>query len=255
MSNQNKPGEFIWFELMTSDLDAASRFYEAVVGWEIAPSQHPQMDYRHVSAAGSGIAGMMQIDADMAAHGARPMWVPYIGVADVDASAVAITEKGGHLYVPPRDIPGVGRFAMAADPQGGAFYVMRGFPDQRSEAFSSELAGHCCWADLRTSDPEAGLAFYGGLFGWTKGGTIPIGPGAEYWFLNAGDLQFGGTFRVDGPARWQLYFRVPSIAAASETIRANGGAVTSDPHQVPTGEIVITATDPAGASFGLAGGA
>ena len=32
MANQH--GDFIWYELLTSDADAAARFYGAVVGWQ-----------------------------------------------------------------------------------------------------------------------------------------------------------------------------------------------------------------------------
>lgn len=31
------PGSFIWYELITTDADAAAKFYGAVVGWNIAP--------------------------------------------------------------------------------------------------------------------------------------------------------------------------------------------------------------------------
>ena len=30
-------GSWIWYELITSDTAAATRFYEAVVGWNIIP--------------------------------------------------------------------------------------------------------------------------------------------------------------------------------------------------------------------------
>jgi predicted enzyme related to lactoylglutathione lyase len=36
-----------------------------------------------------------------------------------------IRELGGKLWVEPRDIPGIGRFAVAADPQGASFAVFR----------------------------------------------------------------------------------------------------------------------------------
>jgi uncharacterized protein len=38
-------GSFIWYELMSTDPDAATRFYGAVVGWTVPPS--PQYRPRH----------------------------------------------------------------------------------------------------------------------------------------------------------------------------------------------------------------
>ena len=32
----NAPGSFIWYELMTTDANAAAKFYGSVVGWKIA---------------------------------------------------------------------------------------------------------------------------------------------------------------------------------------------------------------------------
>jgi predicted enzyme related to lactoylglutathione lyase len=52
-------------------------------------------------------------------------WVVYFGVSDCDAAADQIKKLGGNVIVPPMDIPGVGRFAMATDPQGAAFAIIK----------------------------------------------------------------------------------------------------------------------------------
>ena len=46
-----------------------------------------------------------------------PLWVPYVAVADCDATAAQVPALGGRLIVPPTDIPQVGRFAVLLDPQ------------------------------------------------------------------------------------------------------------------------------------------
>lgn len=250
---RNMPGDFIWYELMTSDMAGATAFYESVIGWTVGASTQAAMDYRMIEASDGAVAGMMQIDAEMAAHGARPAWLPYIGVADVDATADAILAAGGRLFVPPRDIPGIGRFAMAGDPHGAAFYVMRGFPDQRSDAFAPGKAGHGCWQELSTPDQPAAHQFYAALFGWRQTETMAL-PDGGYCFLDAGEQRIGATMRREGQASWLTYFEVPSIARSIAAIEAGGGTVTSGPHEVPGGSIVITGIDPQGARFGLAGG-
>lgn len=252
----NRHGEFVWYELMTTDSDAAARFYQAVVGWRVgAAPPPPEMDYRLIEAGDGPVAGLMRIDADMAAQGARPMWLGYIGVDDVDAAAAEIARRGGAIHIAPRDIPDVGRFAMAADPQGALFYVMRGASDEASTAFAACIAGHCGWNELSTTDQQGAHAFYEPLFGWTSPEAMPMGAMGDYRFLMAGDLRIGATMeQQDRPSAWRCYFRVPSIAAAMAALKAGGGTVTSGPHQVPGGDHVVIGADPQGAAFALVGG-
>jgi uncharacterized protein len=42
----NKHGDFIWYELMTSDADGAREFYSAVVDWDI--EANPSGDFSMV---------------------------------------------------------------------------------------------------------------------------------------------------------------------------------------------------------------
>ena len=57
----SKHGDFIWYELMTSDADGARDFYSAVVGWDIETKSDAPMDYRMISAAGGPVAGLMPL--------------------------------------------------------------------------------------------------------------------------------------------------------------------------------------------------
>jgi predicted enzyme related to lactoylglutathione lyase len=43
MSTSAKP--FVWYELMTTDMDAAEAFYRAVVGWNAQNFSQPDMRY------------------------------------------------------------------------------------------------------------------------------------------------------------------------------------------------------------------
>lgn len=253
----NKQGEFIWYELMTSDIEGARAFYQAVVGWTIGgKSDMPGMDYRMINAPDAAIGGAMQIDADMAAHGAKPIWVGYIGVDDVDAKVAAIKAAGGTIQMGPTDIQGAGRLAMASDPQGAPFYVMRGaIEDGTSTAFAAEQVGHCEWNELWTPDQNGAHAFYEGLVGWTNPESMSMGPMGDYRFLYVDDLRIGATSeQKDQPARWRHYFHVPSITAAIEAVKSGGGTVDNGPHQVPGGGHIIIGTDPQGAQFALSGG-
>ncbi len=47
-----------------------------------------------------------------------PLWVPYVAVADCDATAAAARRLGAQVIVEPTDIPDVGRVATLLDRQG-----------------------------------------------------------------------------------------------------------------------------------------
>jgi predicted enzyme related to lactoylglutathione lyase len=203
-----------------------------------------------------GVGGLLPLSADMVAHGARPTWIGYIGVDDVDATVAAVTADGGQVQMPAFDMPGVGRMAMVSDPQGAPFYLMRGASDGVSNAFSPTQTGHCGWNELHPSRQSEAFDFYRRHFGWADGGVMPMGPMGDYRFLNQGETMIGAVM-PDRPGvhpHWKFYFRVPDVDAAMARIRAGGGTVTQEPNQVPGGDYAMSATDPAGVEFGLVGG-
>ena len=71
-----------------------------------------------------GQGGIMPLSPEMAAAGATTRWQPYFEVADCDIAAAAVTANGGTVVVPASDVPGVGRFAVALDPDGAQFAVI-----------------------------------------------------------------------------------------------------------------------------------
>ncbi|MEM9439858.1 MAG: VOC family protein [Pseudomonadota bacterium] len=257
----NEHGDFIWYELMTTDADAAQDFYGGLVGWHFNDAGQPGMDYRLFAKKESVVGGLMSLTAEMQANGARPLWAGYVGVDDVDASAEAIAKAGGAILMPPRDIPDVGRFAFVQDPQGAPFYIMRGTSDQASESFATHTPreGHCAWNELATSDPTAAKTFYGEIFGWVKSDSMDMGPMGTYEMMKNGadrDFMFGGLMKKpdDMPVSlWSYYFRVLSIDEAAAYVTAHGGQVVMGPMEIPGGEFSLNGVDPQGAFFGLVG--
>ena len=250
MSNQH--GDFIWYELMTSDPDAATTFYAAVTGWKA--QDFPGNDgYRIFMADESAVSGLLRTPEEAASMGARPAWFGYIGVDDVDSMAKTIVDAGGKQFVPPTDIPEVGRFAMMADPQGAPFYVMRGLSDEPATSFAPDKAGHCQWNELATTDATTSLAFYSDRFGWRKGDVMPMGDLGDYQFIEHGGAPIGAVMRTaEGrPPFWIYYFGVEDIEAAAAAIRSGGGEIHHGPADVPGGSVILVASDPQGAMFGL----
>lgn len=255
-SRRNPHGSHIWYELLTTDAERAKAFYEAVVpGWEVGPASPEHQGYREIRIGGGHAGGMMELNQQMIASGAEPTWLGYVGVDDVDASVAQLEAKGGTVHLPAFDIPGIGRLAMVADPQGNLFYVMRGAIEEASDAFSTSAEGHVNWNELTTPDPAAARQFYGDLFGWTSEEFMPMGELGEYRFLAHHGTAVGAVNPcVQGAsAGWRYYIRVSSISKAAEAVRANGGTVTMGPHEVPGGDQIIIGNDPQGAEFALVG--
>lgn len=260
----SKPANFIWYELMTSDPAGAAAFYGAVVGWTIASHADPaagDMDYRMIGRRDGGNAGgVLALNADMLAGGARPIWIGYLEVDDVDAAVDAIKADGGTVQMGPMDIP-VGRIAMVTDPQGAPFYVMApvpppGMAGMESDVFSVTEPQHMRWNELATSDPDGAIAFYEKHFGWGQEGEMPMGELGAYRFIQRGNVGIGAVMPLmEGypvPV-WNFYIGVDDIDRALAEVAANGGTITNEPMEIPGGEYAMNAIDPQGAAVGFVG--
>lgn len=253
-------GSHIWYELMTSDPDGAKRFYEAVIpGLEVGDRLPGDQDYRIVNRSdGGSLGGVLGLTDEMRSHGAKPIWMGYVGADDVDATVRDIGAKGGKVLMPAFDIP-QGRIAMVADPQGNPFYIMKPIPpagreDEQSDVFSPTEEQRVAWNELTTADPVAARAFYGELFGWTSEEFMPMGELGEYRFLAHQGTTIGAVSACvpdGGPPGWRYYVRVPSISRAVEAVASGGGSVSMGPHEVPGGDHIIIGQDPQGAEFAL----
>lgn len=258
-------GNFIWYELLTNDATAAKAYYDAVVGWNVDAAGQTMPDggtYRMINRTdGKPAGGLMELTDAMREGGARPGWLTYIQTPDVDASASAIVEHGGAIHMDAMDMPGVGRMAMVADPQGAMFYLMapeppEGDPDAVSDVFSPDKAQHVRWNELVTDDPAAAIALYAELFGWRQEGAMPMGELGEYQFLHHGDLAFGAVMpRPEGVpvSHWSFYVGVDDIDRAAAAVRANGGKLLGEIMEIPGGEFSVHTMDPQGATVGYVG--
>lgn len=260
----SKPANFIWYELMTPDPAGAASFYGAVVGWTIETHGNADaggIDYRMIGRSDGGNAGgVLALHAEMLAGGARPIWIGYLEVEDVDAAIDAISADGGAVQMPATDLP-VGRIAMVTDPQGAPFYIMdpippEGAPEGSSDVFSVTEAQRIRWNELATSDPDAAIAFYTEHFGWGQEGEMDMGDMGAYRFLQRGEVGIGAVMPLmtgyPSPM-WNFYIGVDDIDRARAAVAANGGTITSEPMEIPGGEFAMNAIDPQGAAIGFVG--
>ena len=254
-------GAFIWYELMTPDPVGSKAFYDAVVGWTIGERVEEFQGYRMIGRSDGGSAGgVLPLNAEMQEHGARPMWLGYIHVADVDAAVRSIEQAGGKTLMT-HDVPNVGRIAMVTDPQNAVFYVMKPIPaandpNAQSDVFSVDQPQHVRWNELSTSDSDGAVDFYTRQFGWKQEGDMDMGDAGKYRFIQQGGITIGAIMRKSPQlpvSMWTYYIGVDDIDRAAAAVNSGGGRILNGPMQIPGGEFALSAVDPQGAAFGLVG--
>jgi hypothetical protein len=115
-------GAWCWNELWTTDDARALAFYEKVFGYgHDSMDMGPEGTYYMLKTGEVSRAGLM--------HSVRPdapsMWLPYVAVADCDATAARAKALGGKVLMEPSDIPNIGRYAIAEDTLGAAIAFIR----------------------------------------------------------------------------------------------------------------------------------
>ena len=260
MSYQGQP---CWYELGTSDLEGAADFYTGIVGWQITDSGMSGFDYRLAASGDDVIAGLM---SNAAQEGnPPPNWLIYFAVDDCDQTAAHVREEGGRVFKGPDDIPGTGRFAVVADPQGAVFGILQPDMSQMSPkdrakaeagegAFDPQKPGHCNWNELMTTDPEAALAFYSRLLGWTRGEAMEMGDMGVYQLVRRNGVDIGAIMGLGGSSvpAWLPYFGIErSMTAAIDAVKSAGGVVHNGPIEVPGPAYIAVAQDPQGGWFAV----
>ncbi|WP_282692771.1 VOC family protein [Streptomyces sp. CC208A] len=131
LDRTSSPNTLIWVELHTPDPEAALDFYRSLFEWRWKEMEAPGMTYRVISTAeGDQEDASFGGAAELQDSGERSRWIPYLQVADADATVDAVSVSGGTVLLPPADIPDVGRLAWFADPFGAEFAVLKPAPAQ-----------------------------------------------------------------------------------------------------------------------------
>jgi predicted enzyme related to lactoylglutathione lyase len=249
-------GDFVWYELMTTDVEAARAFYSHVVGWGTRDAQMPGMTYWMFTAGETPLAGLMALPDEQRKAGVPPNWMGYAAVEDVDDAAAKVTRLGGAVHLPPTDIPNTGRFAVVADPQGAVFALYTSAPGSDAPPARASEAGRVGWHELYAASQAQVWPFYAELLGWRKKDEMDMGPMGKYVLFGTGGEAFGGM--MDKPQGvpmplWTYYFNVGSIDEAAARVQAKGGSVLHGPQDVPGGGWIVQCRDPQGGHFALLG--
>ncbi len=200
--------------------------------------------------------GTVQFPPDVPQGQGGPGWLGYVGVEDVDATLAQAQKLGARVHHAPTDIPGVGRFAILADPQGAVFALFK--PNGASTPPAPMTPGTIGWHELHAADAEKAFAFYSALFGWQRNSGDRYGAAwastrssatkARRWVSAA-----CSTSRQRRPSRyWLYYFAVADIDAAAARVTASGGTSAAAARSARR-HLDHPGADPQGAAFALVG--
>jgi len=221
---------FFDYVLRTTDVAAARDFYSAVLG--------------------TTNVEIFQLHEQALARGARPHWLGFIDVPDVDLAASAFAARGaaplGPKWVNPRGLEA----AVMRDP-GGAVVAL-GKPVPGSEFPHIGVT----WHVANTPDVERAITNYRELFGWEFKQPVDLaGHGVFHPFAwQAGGAAVGALSdiaqRPGVHPHWLFHFQVAALDSALDAVRAGGGLVLG-PFSLPSGVRIGVCDDAQGAAFAL----
>ncbi len=240
------PGKFVWFQLESRDTKKAQAFYGEVLGWKVMPFPVGGSTYEMIF---TGATADTMIGSYAAPKSDRQpsRWISSVSVEDVDATAKAATANGGKVVEAPFDIPGAGRTARIADPQGAELSVFKSATGDPADAPATP--GHFFWNELHTSDPTKALAFYEKVLGFSHR-SMDMGPGGTYHIVSKGGVDRGGVtshLPAGVPPHWLPYVFVDDVDATIARARRLGGTIPFGPEDIPGVGRFGVLQDPTGA--------
>lgn len=248
----HKPHTPSWVDLASPDVEAATRFYGQLFGWEAQQVAGPDM--------GSYTFFKLR-DKDVGAVGAfmnegQPSaWTIYFASDNIDQTAERARAAGGSVLMGPDEVTDAARIGLFSDPTGAVFGVLQ--PRAHKGAGLVREPNAFSWAELRTRDIAAARAFYGQVFGWGADSN-PMGAGLpDYteWKLDGESV--GGAmpmqediFPAQVPPHWLAYFQVENVDRSAEQATQLGGRIIAGPMDFPGGRFAVI-SDPHAAIFGI----
>lgn len=243
------PGKFVWHNLVTTDAEAARRFYGELFGWEFTIKKDGR--YSVISYRGKNVGGI--VDATLSDK--RPkagFWLTSISVPDVDQALAAAVEAGAKRLEDPRDIAGVGRAAAIEDATGAVVHLLTSEngdpPDVKEPPMNTWL-----WHELLARDPDRAADFYKNAFGY-RVERLADNPKKEYEVLWSSGAPRAGVHKNpfhEEHSTWLPYIRVEDPAAFAKRATELGGRVVVPAHEDIRKGTLAVVVDPSGAPLAL----
>ncbi|MDT7550089.1 MAG: uncharacterized protein QOE84_2483 [Actinomycetota bacterium] len=238
------PGEPIWIDLGTPDLDASIAFYGSLFGWTAEKGPAEFGGYTNFSKNGRKVAGLMPLMGPEQ----PPVWTSYICTDDADKTTALVSDNGGTVHAPPMDVATLGRMAVYSDPAGAFFGIWQPGDHIGAETLFEE--GTFAWTELSTRDQAKATPFYEALFGWTAKSM------EGYTEFQLGETSVAGCMDMpemvpaEVPSYWMPYFAAADPEAKAGEAAKLGGTILVPLMEFGGGRFSVV-QDIHGSTFGL----
>jgi predicted enzyme related to lactoylglutathione lyase len=243
------PGAPTWVDLGSPDLEASTRFYTQLFGWQAEDMGEQMGHYTMFRQDGKTVAAatpLMSPDQPTA-------WTTYISTTNAEETARKVTEAGGKVLSPPMQVMEEGTFAVFADPGGAVFAVWQ--PGNMKGAGVANQPNSVGWNELATRDMDTAKAFYTKVFPWTaKSNDMDGGQQYTEWQIDGrsigGGMTIGEMIPASVPPNWLVYFVVANTDEIVKRAQELGAKVMSPATDIPQGRMAVL-SDPQGAAFAV----
>jgi predicted enzyme related to lactoylglutathione lyase len=242
-SSAHQTGSFVWFDLLSEDVDAARAFYSALFGWHIQPSDDDGT-YLMIHNGSRAIGGIVAHE-NRDPQAVESLWIGSLSVEDVDRAAAAVRNHGGKVLEEPLNAMPRGRMALVSDPAGAVLALLRS--DAGDPADEPPGEGDWLWTDLIIDDAGPVKDFYYPVAGFTLRAVEDLEQHSYSVFM-AGRQPQAGMVVLDWEgieANWLPYVRVKDLETTIATARQLGGRL------IYQQDDVAVLVDPTGAAFGI----
>lgn len=254
-----RPGKFVWHDLISDDPRASQDFFSALLGWDFQVLSLGAADYWLISHRGAPIGGMVNQN-QLPTQEDVSQWVSVMALADVGAATDQVKAEGGRVIRSPVSLGPRGTMAVFADAQGALFAGLQSESGDPVDESALKPEGSFFWHELWTNDVGSAESFYialTGLQGEPLTTVAADGSAVDYRVLRSQGLARAGLRTKpleDIPSLWMPYLRVESpanLSALLARVPALGGQVLVPAMKRPAGGMVAVIADPSGAPVAL----
>ena len=179
---EHHTGKTIFVQLVTPDLATSEAFYTGLLGWQFEPIPNTRVPYAAALSSGNLVGGVAQRAIPAGQH-LQSAWLGFFSVSDVNAAVTLAAAQGAKTLAAPHDVPGLGREAVLADPQGAVFGILASSSGDPPDILSP--VGTWIWRSLLTTDPTSDAAFYNTVLGFNAT-PFPSEGAAQHLLLVSG---------------------------------------------------------------------
>jgi hypothetical protein len=251
-STEHHAGKPIFAELITPDIATAKRFYADLFGWTFTDVAGARAPYAQAYLNGAAVAGLVEKPVPAGEH-KQSIWLNFFAAPQIDATAQAAVQGGAKVLAAAHDVPGRGREAVLADPQGAVFAILASGSGDPPDDLSPP--GDWIWRSLITNDPAADANFYKSVLG-DQVIALPATPGEQHFLIASenyarASINSRPAGRPNMHPHWLAYVRVDDAAKMAAKVTTLGGHVLAEPRPDRHGGMIAVVADPMGAPFGL----